>query len=400
MRSLRPSLAVPLLALTLAAGSPACASGPAGDPHARISAAVEAAMERHGVPGVGIALVEGYEVTWTASFGEAEPGRAVTGETLFQAASLSKPMAAVAVAALAEEGVVDLDADALAATVSWHHPPPWWEGQVTLRMLLAHRGGVNVSGFPGYALDERLPGLVEILDGVRDKNPRIRVTEEPGERRYSGGGYLIAQLVVEDATGEDFAAVADRTVLGPLGLRLSTFGLLWREDRPRVAVGHREDGSEVAGGGWHQYPETAAGSLWTTPAEYAAFTADVMRSYADGTGVVLDRATAATLLDPGLAAGFGVATGFEGLSIGHEGANEGYRSRVSALPDEGVGVVVLTNSDTGLDLTDEVVPFVYEAMDWPRPGWATPLWMVLAGLGVVAAAGWWVVRLVRRRRRA
>jgi CubicO group peptidase (beta-lactamase class C family) len=317
-------------------------------------------------------------------------------DTLFQAASLSKPVSAVVAAAAHEAGLLDLDADVFDLLVSWRHPPMPFEGPVTLRMLLAHRAGTNVPGFPGYSLDEPLPSLATILDGVRDKNEPIRVYSQPGaDRVYSGGGFVMAQLAVEDHTGMTWEDLADDLVFGPLGLPLSTYRLLTHEDRDRVAVGYRIDGSEVAGGGWHQYPETAPASLWTTPIEYAGFVIDVMRSYADGTGVVLDRETARRLLDPGFAVGFGVDGGSESISIGHEGANEGYRCRFRAIPDTGDGVVVMTNADGGLDLAEAVVDVVGDELGMPGPPWSTPLWagvlMVLGAAGLVAAGVAWIV---------
>jgi len=364
-----------------------------------ISAAIEVSMAAHDVPGVSIAVIEDFEVVWAAEYGFAEEERPVEQDTLFQAASLSKPVSAVVAAAAAEEGLIDLEADALALTTSWHHPAPWWEGPVTLRMLLAHRGGVNVPGFPGYRMGERRPELPVLLDGIRDRNEPIRVMTEPGERAYSGGGFLIAQLGIEDETGIEFEELAERLVFEPLGLELSTYGLIYQDDRGRVAVGHREDGSEVAGGGWHQYPETTAGSLWSTPTEYAAFVIDVMRSYESASGTVLDQENARLLLDPDFAVGFGVSREQGGIAIGHEGANEGYRCAFLGIPRLGSGVVIMTNSDTGLELTAEVIDVVAAELHWPWTGWSTPLWAVLLGmLGIAALLVAMAVVLLRRRR--
>jgi hypothetical protein len=180
-----------------------------------------------------------------------------------------------------------------------------------------------------------------------------------------------------------------------------------------VAVGHEAVGAEVAGGGWHAYPEQAAASLWTTPTEYAAIVIDVMRSYTKGTGVVLDRATVRQLLDRDFAVGFGV-TG-EGLmgaiAIGHAGANEGYRCEFAAVPDLGDGVVVMTNSDAGgadwdpasgdlRSLSSSVIDAVAQDLAWPRTSW----WMPMLAVALVAVAalaillGWLLVRWRRRAR--
>jgi len=366
-----------------------------------IERAVEQAMEAHGVPGVSVAIIEDYDLVWARGFGWAEPGRVIDADTLFQAASLTKPMSAVVAAAAGEEGLLDFEADVAGMLTSWRLPPMPYEGPVTLRMLFGHRAGTNVPGFPGYSQAERLPGLPEILGGVRDRNEPIRVIAEPGaQRAYSGGGYLIAQMAVEDHTGRGWEDLAETQVLGPLGLDLSTYLILDDADRSRVAVGYRSDGSEVAGGGWHQYPETAPASLWTTPAEYARFVIDVMLSYDRGTGLVLDQETARLLLDPDFPVGFGVSREEGGVAIGHKGANEGYRCEFLALPGLGSGVVIMTNSDTGDALTAEVIDVVAAELNWPWSGWSTPLWAVLlvllGGLAVPAVA---VAALVRRRRR-
>jgi hypothetical protein len=169
-----------------------------------------------------------------------------------------------------------------------------------------------------------------------------------------------------------------------------------------VAVGYRPDGAEVAGGGWHAYPEEAPASLWATPTEYAAILIDVMRSYGDGTGVVLDRATAQLLLDPDFAVGFGVSREEGGIAIGHAGANEGYRCEFVAVPHLGEGVIVMTNNDAGDALASSVIDVVGDELGWPWTGWSTPFWMVLlASLGLVALAAFsWRLVIQGRRRRA
>jgi hypothetical protein len=205
--------------------------------------------------------------------------------------------------------------------------------------------------------------------------------------------------------------MAEALVFEPLGLELSTYRILGVADRSRVAVGYRSDGAEVDGGGWHAYPEQTAASLWTTPTEYAAFVIDVMRSYGDGTGVVLDRATAQLLLDPDFAVGFGVSREEGGIAIAHAGANEGYRCEFVAVPHLGEGVIVMTNSDFGEELDSSVINAVAGELGWP---WASntidkglfPHGLFHHGLlhpvplGLIVAAGlaaWLVIRRGRRR---
>ncbi len=365
----------------------------------RLDELVVELMEEHAVPGVSLAVIDGFSVAYVRSYGDAEPGRPVTPHTLFQAASLSKPVAAMVAAAISEQGRVDLEADVTTMLTSWSLPMGGYEETITLRMLLAHRAGINVPGFPGYTLSEDLPELDRLLPGVLDKNEPIRVVTRPGAgRNYSGGGFLVAQLAIEDHTGLQFEDLAQTEVFDVLGLELSTFRLFYPEDREMLAVGYRADGTEVAGGGWHLYAETAAGSLWTTAEEYAVLVADVMRSYADGSGRVLEQGTAELLLDPDFAVGFGVSREQGGIAIGHEGANEGYRSQFVAIPHLGQGIVLLTNSDSGLDLTGAVVDEVADMLDWPWTGWSTPLWLFLLEVGLLLGVVFSVVGRLRRRR--
>ncbi len=395
--------AVGILVLALIPLSiPAAADEPA-DLVAAVTETVTRQMDSVGVEGVGVALIDEFEVVWVGSFGVAEPGRPIEPTTLFQAASLTKPMSAVVAAAAAEDGLVDLDADIFNMLVSWQHPPmPFGDVPVTLHQLFAHRGGANVSGFPGYRQDETLPTPVAILDGILDKNEPIRIYAEPGtEKSYSGGGFVMAQVAMEDHIGITFESLAEQLVFEPLGLVHSTYRILEAADRQRVAVGYRADGSEIAGGGWHLYPETAPASLWTTPTEYAEFVIDVMRSHIGDVGVVLDQATAEYLLDPLYPVGFGLSAHSDVTYIGHEGANEGYRTQFLAVVERGEGIVVLTNNDAGLELTQAVVDTAADEFGWPKQ-WSTPLWVVLIGFVFLAVivVGVWLLFLTLRRRSA
>ena len=360
-----------------------------------IDAKVAELMDAHDIPGVSLAVIDDFEIVYLKTYGEAEPGRPVEQDTLFQAASLSKPIAGLVAGAADELGLFDLDARASDMLTSWQLRPRDEEA-TTIRALFAHRAGVNVSGFPGYSLNEPLPELDRILLGVRDKNEPIGVVLEPGPHEYSGGGFLIAQLAIEDATGQTWEDIADETVFVPLDLELTTYRLFGAEDRDRLAVGYRPDRTEVAGGGWHQYPETAPASLWTTAEEYAVILIDVMRSYVDGSGVILDQSTAQSILDPDYAVGFSVSREEGGIAAVHYGANEGYRCGFVTVPHPGEGVVVFTNSDNGLGPSEEIINHIGGQFGWPWTGWATPLWMVLVGLGLIAATIFVLYRLRRR----
>jgi CubicO group peptidase (beta-lactamase class C family) len=156
-------------------------------------------MERYRVPGVSIAIIHDGKIEWARSYGlaDVESKRIVSLETLFQAASMSKPVAAVAALQLVEDGRVSLDEDVNLRLKSWKVPATDFtvKKPVTLRGLLTHTAGLTVHGFRGYAEGETVPTVPELLNGAKPANSAaVRVDIEPGTQwRYSGGGYTVAR---------------------------------------------------------------------------------------------------------------------------------------------------------------------------------------------------------------
>ncbi len=199
-----------------------------GDPPWKRMGLVER-MAHYNVPGVSMAVINDYRVEWVKGYGVLEAGNSerVTPETLFQVASVAKPVVAVAALQYVEKGTLELDGDVNQRLVSWHLPENKFTTQekVTLRRLLSHSAGVTVHGFRGYAQGEAIPNLEQILDGEPPANsPPIRVNAVPGRQfRYSGGGYMIVQQLLEDVTGRPFPEIMQSAVLEPWGMTASTF---------------------------------------------------------------------------------------------------------------------------------------------------------------------------------
>ena len=327
-------------------------------------------MEELAVPGVSVAFFEDGEVVWTRTYGlaDVEAGTPVTPETRFQAASISKPVAATVALDLVEEGRLGLDADANEALTSWQVPLSEFtaEAPVTLRGLLTHTAGLTVHGFPGYGPGETVPTTAGVLDGAGNTDP-VRVDQAPRTAfRYSGGGYTVMQQMVEDATGRPFADVLADRVLDPLGMAHSTYAQPLPEAlRSAAATGYRGDGTPV-GGRFHTYPEQAAAGLWTTPTDLALWAIAVQRALGGEPHPVLDAETVRQMVTPDAVGGHGLGPGlpFEAAYFGHGGANEGFRCLLTAQLDGDQGVVVMTNSDTGGDLMQEVVLTVAQEYGW------------------------------------
>lgn len=326
-------------------------------------------MEHHNVPGISIAVIADGKIEWARAYGLADvaEGRPVTTTTPFQAASISKPVAATAALTLVEDGRLELDRDVNEYLASWKMPDNDYTAAqpVTLRRLLTHSAGTTVHGFPGYARSAQIPSTIGVLDGEGNTDP-IRVDVEPGSRwRYSGGGYTLMQMLLADVADVPFAVVMQERVLGPAGMSESTYEQPLPESRwSQAATGYRSNGSEVEEK-WHVYPEQAAAGLWTTPTDLARFVIELQRAYAGESDNVLSQEMAQAMLtadenDWGL--GPDIMGG--GESFGHGGANEGFRCQFVAFIEDGKGAVIMTNSDNGGELASEVLLTIAMEYGW------------------------------------
>lgn len=328
-------------------------------------------MAHYGVPGVSIALVKGYKVAWVRSYGLADrqAGVPVTADTLFQAGSISKPVAAFSALQMVEAGRLSLDTDVNAALKTWKLPGNEFTAQenVTLRKLLSHTGGLTVHGFWGYPPDQPVPTLVEVLDGSGPANSDpVRVDKLPGEGfRYSGGGYSIAQQMMIDASGTNFPELMQELLLGPVNMKNSTFEQPLPEDKLKfAAAGVLPDGTDVPGKR-HTYPEMAAAGLWTTAHDLGLFVVELQNALR-GFSELMSQDMAWTMMmavDSGYSLGPAVnergVTGY----FGHQGWDVGFSAEMVASVEGGNGVVVMTNSNHP-EFIREIVRGVAFAYGW------------------------------------
>lgn len=342
-----------------------------GDEHATHTLADR--MKELNVPGVSIAVLHNGKIEWARGFGvRSLGGNPVDAETLFQAGSISKPLAAMACLRLVQDGKLSLDADVNTFLTSWKFPAdPIAAGKpVTLRELLTHTGGTTVHGFPGYASTEPVPTLVQVLNGEKPANtPAIRSEAAPMARwNYSGGGYTIMQQAVIDISHESFPKLLHDSVLAPIGMKHSTYEQPLPESmRKNAATPYREDGKPVEGGA-HTYPEMAAAGLWTTPTDLAIYAIEVEQSLAGKANHVLSADMTRQMLTPGMGRwGLGLQIGGSDANpyFSHGGANEGFRNNFAAYEKNGEGVFVMTNGDNGGQIADEVMHSVAAEYQWP-----------------------------------
>jgi CubicO group peptidase (beta-lactamase class C family) len=331
-------------------------------------------MQFYKVPGVSVAFFDHGKIMWTGAYGLADIAtkKPVTAETLFQAASISKPASALAALRLVQEGKLSLDENVNDKLRTWKVPDNQFTGQqkVTLRRILSHSAGITVHGFPGYATDEPIPTLLQILNGQKPANTEpIRVDVEPGTLwRYSGGGYVLLQTLMSDVTNEAFSEIMNELVLRPAELTHSTYQQplpknLWSS----AATPYRDNGEPVKGG-WHIYPEMAPAGLWTTPSDLAQMAIEVQNEYVGKSNKILSQQMAREMLtrqkdDWGL--GFALGSPGHKARFAHGGGNEGYRCDLEVYTERGPGLAMMTNSDSGEALMQELLRAVAKEYSWP-----------------------------------
>jgi CubicO group peptidase (beta-lactamase class C family) len=333
-------------------------------------------LAHHRVPGLSLAVIADYRLAWARGYGvRARAGATpITPETRFQAASISKPVAAAAALRLVAEGRLALDADVNDYLTSWKVPANGaWQPRVTLRQLLCHGAGLTVHGFPGYTRGDAVPTLRQVLDGDGPANtPAIRVNIVPGiQSRYSGGGYCVLQQLLSDVTGLEFAELMRTLALEPARMAHSTYMQPLPDAlHDSAAIGHEMRGRGAIPGGWHVYPEQAAAGLWTTASDLARFLCELALARAGRSARLLPQAQAAEMLSPQVEPhnGLGIFLGGEGESAyaGHGGWNEGYICDATIFPQLGIGAVAMCNGQNGFDLVPEIFRAVAQEYGWPN----------------------------------
>lgn len=334
---------------------------------------IEERMEHYGVPGVSIAVIHNGEIAWAKAYGvmNKDTKTPVTTETLFQAASISKPVSAYAALRLAEQGKVDLEANINTQLKSWQLAENEFTTgkKVTLKNLLNHSAGTTVHGFWGYSPGLPVPSLHQVLDGLPPANSdAIVVNKVPEESfRYSGGGYNVVQQLMIDVEGKPYPEIMEERVLKPLGMSNSSFNQPLTEAQLKdAATGYLPDGT-MTKGERHTYPEMAAAGLWTTATDLATFALNIQKTLKGKSEAALSKEMTATMLTPfvedHVGLGMFIRQKEDEVYFEHGGWNEGFSSQLMAHKEDGYGVVVMINSNHPA-FVSELIRSVALTYDW------------------------------------
>lgn len=278
--------------------------------------------------------------------GMATAQTAVNDDTLFQVASCSKTVNALAVMTLARDGKIDLDRPANQYLRRWQIPGPRG-ADATVADLMSHSAGTTVDGFVGYAPDGPLPGLLDILNGSGAANSAAIQTRRRlfGNYRYSGGGTTVLQALIEDVTQTDFAAYTTAQVLTPIGAPNATFAV-----RPSASIAHGSfSNGEPLPGGFRRHPESAAAGLWATASDLAKVLQAIVQSLNAAPDKLLPPVLAyrMTTLANGVSA-LGVFV-HPGAIISHSGRNYGFDSVMAAELETGTVRAIVANRNGAID---------------------------------------------------
>lgn len=334
-------------------------------------------MQYFQVPGVSIAVINKGEIEWARGYGvtEADGSQAVTTDTVFQAASVSKPVSVTGIMLLAQSGAIDITKNVNDYLTSWRllDYKLTETNKATVQQLMSHTGGTNVPGFAGYPLGSDVPTLLQVLNGVPPADTEhVRIIYVPVKLfRYSGGGMEVLQQMAEDVTRMPFRTYMKNNVFDRLGMNSSDFvqpmaGPL----TARAAKGHDLEGVMIPGG-WRIYPELIAAGLWTTPTDLATLFLEVQKAAVLNKGALLTKETAKRMLTPqpntnsSMGLGFALLNGKGGLIFNHSGSVFGYKSYVAVYRDRGQGIAVMTSGDNGNALMMEIMRSVAKVYGWP-----------------------------------
>ena len=336
---------------------------------------LQALMQKLGVPGMSIAVIRDFDIHWSRGYGIADvaTGAKVEPDTLFQAASISKPVAAMAVLKAVQDGKFTLDQDVNTILTSWKVPASEHTAKqpVTLRGLLSHTSGTDDGfGFPGYAPGAPVPTLVQILNGEKPSNVGPVLVGRPPLTafKYSGGGVTLVQLLMTDATKRPFPDLMRDTVLAPLGMRHSAYEQPLSAERDQHAARAHDRTGAARDAKWHVYPELAAAGLWTTSPDLARFGIELQKSLQGTSNRVLNRATAQEMASPVGVGPFAIGMQMdklgEGWYLNHGGSNWGFQCLVFVHKIKGYGFAAMTNADSGGRLIAEMRQRVAAAYKW------------------------------------
>lgn len=341
---------------------------------ARATMALRERMAYYQAPGVSLAVLDKGTLVCARAWGVARAGgaQAVTPDTMFQAGSVSKTVAALLALHLASAGRFRVDDPVNAHLKEWKLPDSESGGAqpVLIRHLLSHSAGLTPNTYRGVPPDSPFPATLDLLQGKGSEGIRpVARVAPPGQRfAYSNTAFLVLEQLLADVGGRPFAELARLRLFGPLGMSSSTFA----PGPPpplfdRAAWGHDAQQQPTVFKG--PAVPAAVGGLWTTPSDLARLLAAFFASYRGSARALLTQALAREAMQPQVE-GQGLVAPVEGTRqasrLAQMGAMPGFVSYLVGYPELGQGAVIMINAGgrTG-SLALELARAVAAEYAWP-----------------------------------
>ncbi len=308
-----------------------------------------ASMKKNNVPGVAIAIIENGEVILKKAYGfsDLQTRSNIDEHTGFNIGSISKMFTAWGVMKLVEEGKIKLDDPVVNHLSTWNFPKSDFNSsKITVRSLLQHTAGLSVHGYNGFESKKELTSVRESIQGKSNPEEAVKLIMDPESKwKYSGGGYSVLQLLIEEVSGKSFAKYMDKNVFKPLKMKHTSFTIN-KKVLKKSAKPYNEEGKEIP---LRLFNAQAAAGLHTTLEDLIIFAKASFKK-----NPVLSEKSIETLRSPtelsrgNYGMGYMIMNRFGNFTLeGHGGSNEGWQSGFMLDFKSKSGIIILTNGSSG-----------------------------------------------------
>ncbi|TMM51525.1 beta-lactamase family protein [Maribacter algarum] len=311
-------------------------------------------LKENTVPGMAVAIIKNGKVIYVKGHGYSDVANniEISSTTGFNIGSISKLFTAWGIMNLVEDEILDLDTPIENYLTRWKLPKSKFDhSKINIRTILSHSAGLSVHGYPGFHPNDTLPTLEASLNGEngpQKDNEIVKVIIEPKTQfKYSGGGYTILQLVIEEVTGQKFEIYMQNEIFETLGMNNTSFRI---DDKilSNSAKPYNHEGKEIY---LERFTAKAAAGLHTTLEDLSIFAKAQFKNNS-----VLSKETIQEMIriipitkTKRVAYGLGYATyNFGPISVtGHAGTNTGWEAGFMIDFEKKDGIIILTNSSNG-----------------------------------------------------
>jgi len=332
---------------------------------------VEDLMQKYKVPGLRVVFTDKGKISWSKSYGYAnlKDSIKVDDKTVFQGASLGKPITAMVALNLVEQGVLKLDEDVNNKLIGWKVPTNEFtkKEKVTLRRLIGHTSGFNRYYGANYMPYEEIPTIVQTLRGEKpSKHPAAKLVAIPGQKYiYSNPGYLMIEKLMEDVTGKKFENIIDELIFEPSTMKNSSF----EQPAPKRLMATKATGysENLLPYYYNIISFKAAGAILTTPDDLARFTLTLLKDYKKGTHNILSQEMTTKVFNRGSRLeklGFTLFNWDDDISFRHTGQNFGFTSFMFGSVNKEQSLIIMANGVNTHELFNLILNAVAAEYNW------------------------------------